>query len=348
MTVATAARGFLQSPAMQEAVRGLRVALAGTGGVLIAGEDGTGRELFARAIHSAGGDFFEGSVERLLRDQVIGHNPNRGAFIVLDCSRDVNVEERLFGCDVRRTDDLGELDHIASSSALCQVAGGTLVLRQVADLARRQQARLANILKDGEAWAHSEGHSPILVRIRPRVIATIDVRAEGGSEKLHPELEKRVAGTTIHIPALRDRREDIPALARHLLAAACVERGTAVKTLSNQAAALLAAMQWRGNINELKGLVRVLAEKVPGRLVRLADVLSSVRLDGRPNTFIYAGTLREARERFEREYVAHILEQHHGRMGEAAKALGIQRTNLYRKVRQLAVQRRRPGRLSEI
>jgi two-component system nitrogen regulation response regulator NtrX len=108
--------------------------------------------------------------------------------------------------------------------------------------------------------------------------------------------------------------------------------------------ALLAALPWRGNFTELRGLLRTLVLKSPGRLIRLADVLDNIRLDGGSSSSTAGGTLKEARDRFEREYVAAVLEQHHGRMAEAARALGIQRTNLYRKVRQLAVARKRPGR----
>ena len=86
-------------------------------------------------------------------------------------------------------------------------------------------------------------------------------------------------------------------------------------------------------------LLRRLAVKVPSRQIRLADVLAHVRLDAQPAAAVYGGTLREARESFERDYVAAVLDQHRGRMAEAARALGLQRTNLYRKVRQLSVQR---------
>jgi transcriptional regulator of acetoin/glycerol metabolism len=106
--------------------------------------------------------------------------------------------------------------------------------------------------------------------------------------------------------------------------------------------ALLASLQWRGNLREMRGLLRALVLKVPGRLIRVRDVLAHIRLDASTVTFMGGATLREARERFEREYVAAVLEQHHGRMAEAARALGIQRTNLYRKVRRLAVRRARP------
>ena len=144
----------------------------------------------------------------------------------------------------------------------------------------------------------------------------------------------------MEMPPLRRRREDIPGLVRYLLADICAERQLLAKSVSTHAADLLSALPWRGNVSELKRFLAVLVSTVPGRLIRLSDVLANVRLDGTPSTSIYSGTLREARERFERDYVASVLRRHHGRMGEAAKALGIQRTNLYRKVRQLSIKHR--------
>jgi two-component system, NtrC family, nitrogen regulation response regulator NtrX len=158
------------------------------------------------------------------------------------------------------------------------------------------------------------------------------------------ELLARVSGTVIDVPPLRERREEIPQLTRAFLAEACRALDVPAKTISQQATELLAALQWRGNIDELRQLVSSLAANVSERTIRLSDVLAHVKLDGQTNVFLYGGTLREARERFERDYVAQVLEQHNGRMTEAAKALGIQRTNLYRKVRQLSVRRRRGGR----
>jgi DNA-binding NtrC family response regulator len=117
------------------------------------------------------------------------------------------------------------------------------------------------------------------------------------------------------------------------------------KSISRQAVALLCALPWRGNFVELSGLLRALVVKVPDRVIRLSDVLANIRLDGSAVTFHGRGTLKEARERFEREYVAAVLELHRGRMAEAARALGIQRTNLYRKIRRLAVQRKSHSRL---
>jgi two-component system nitrogen regulation response regulator NtrX len=145
------------------------------------------------------------------------------------------------------------------------------------------------------------------------------------------------------VPSLRNRREDIPGLVRCLLTDLCAAANVKAKIPSSQAIDLLAALPWRGNVGELEALLRRLVGKVSGRQIRLADVLAHVRLEGHTSSPVYSGTLKEAREEFERDYVAAVLDQHRGRMAEAARVLGLQRTNLYRKVRQLSV-RRRSGR----
>ena len=109
---------------------------------------------------------------------------------------------------------------------------------------------------------------------------------------------------------------------------------------------MLAALPWRGNGNELSRLLEVLVTRTPSPTITLDDVLANVRLDGQATWFAMGGTLREARARFETEYIAAVVAQHQGRIPEAAKTLGIQRSNLYRKMRHLRVRPnpRRPGR----
>lgn len=342
VTAVAARRGLIQSAAMQEAVRGLQQAIASMGGVLLCGESGTGRETFARAIHFATHDYFEGPIERLLR-ACMHSAPSSRAFVTIDCAASQGLELRLFGCDSPARDAGWDgLDRIRKDSAIHQALNGTLFLRQLADMPGGVQARLARILRDGEAVVEGDDGvgSSDWVKLRP--IATLE--SVDFDERVNPDLRKRLAQTIIQMPPLRERREDIPALVRYLLADICSSLGMPTKTASNQAIQLLAALPWRGNLTELANLLRTVALKAPGRIVRLADVVPNIRLEGGPTAFTYAGPLKQARERFEREYVAHVLEQHHGRIAAAARALGIQRTNLYRKLRQLAVQRRRPGR----
>jgi len=156
------------------------------------------------------------------------------------------------------------------------------------------------------------------------------------------DLFRRLSVIRIDMPALRNRHEDIPALANHFVREICAGRRVGAKTLSRAALSLIAALPWRGNANELRTLLEgAVASLADGRGIGIEDVLAHVRLDGGSVVFANGGTLRQARARFEREYITATLEQHHGRITDAAKSLGIQRTNLYRKMRSLRVNRTR-------
>jgi len=113
--------------------------------------------------------------------------------------------------------------------------------------------------------------------------------------------------------------------------------------VSRAALSLISALPWPGNAIELRTLLEAVVHGLHGgRNIGLEELLAHVRLDGGSvGLAASGGTLKQARARFEREYIATILEQHHGRISDAAKALGIQRTNLYRKMRSLRVSQRR-------
>lgn len=337
MTASSPSLGFAKSDAMQPALQTMEAAIAGSGGVLICGEPGTGREAIARAIHRGTMCGVNGSLEDLLRESTrpLEANP---PFVIVDCTAGSDVEELVFGTS--RNGNEG-LDYISAGSRLRRAFGGTLFIRSVHEMPGRVQARLARVLRDGEVWVKPESGAPSIEHVNVRTIASIDAAADQASDgRVTPELQRRLATHRIKLPPLRERREDIPGLVRLLLSDICRSLKVSVKSMSKQAVALLCALPWRGNFKELRGLLRALVMKVPNQLIRLSDVLANVRLDGSAVTLQGGGTLKEARERFEREYVAAVLELHHGRMAEAAKALGIQRTNLYRKVKQLAVQRK--------
>jgi two-component system nitrogen regulation response regulator NtrX len=138
---------------------------------------------------------------------------------------------------------------------------------------------------------------------------------------------------------LRRRREDLPLLAAYLLRQACGQRHVDPKRFSQSALAVLAALPWHGNAADLASLVDLVVDRVDGPVVQIGDVLAHATLDGVAAPVEAGLTLRDARARFERDCISAVLVRHRGRVGEAAKALGIQRTNLYRKVRQLKVQR---------
>ena len=320
---------------MQLALRAAHAAVSAPGGVLIVGEEGTGRETLAKAIHAAA----TGTEGRSL-DQWLQQRPSTVAslapLLIVDCANASNLEHLLFG----RTSTAGRdgLQSTGTSGLLLKATGGTLFLRSLQEMPRRVQSRVARVLRDGEVWLEA-GDASRVVAVTSRVTASMDVTTSANGEPLVPELRQRLTVHQMELPPLRQRREDLPALVRAVLADVCCSRQLPAKSVSLQATSLLSALPWRGNLNELRSLLETLVGRVSDRKIRLADVLANIRLDGSHVTFSAGGTLKEARARFEREYVSAVLEQHHGRMADAARALGVQRANLYRKVRQLAVRR---------
>ena len=198
--------------------------------------------------------------------------------------------------------------------------------------------RLARLLRDREAFLIDE-RAPVDIDIRPIAACDPGIDATLAEGRLRRDLYDRLAGVRIDVPPLRRRREDLPLLAAHLLTQACGREGTSARTFSRSALALLGALPWHGNATELTSLVETLVRASSRPVIQLDDVLEHARLEGASNPIEAGVSLKEARARFERDCISAVLVRHQGRMGEAAKALGIQRTNLYRKVRQLKVAR---------
>jgi two-component system nitrogen regulation response regulator NtrX len=314
---------YCQSPAMREVMTLVARAATMRAGVILRGENGTGRHIAARAIHEAQ---FAGGAAR--------------EFVTVDCAEfsGEQLEAELFGApDGNGRTNRSGLERVALSSRIFAARGGTLYLRNVGDATARVQARLARVLRDREAQQMDTGE---VFDLEVRPMAGVDPGFEHAVRegRIRDDLYRRLSVIQIDIPALRNRREDIPALANYLLRDICATLRIPPKTLSRSALALIAALPWRGNVPELGALLEnVVANLSAGRGITLEDVLAHVRLDGGSVAFSIGGTLRDARSRFEREYIAAVLEQHRGRISDAARALGIQRTNLYRKMRTLRV-----------
>jgi DNA-binding NtrC family response regulator len=331
--VDTASYGIVgSSPPMRLVMDLVQRAAAGRCGILISGERGTGREMIARAIHS--------------------HDPSPDApFVKVECSGPTteDVELQLFGVLATRASQMPperrSLERIAEACRLRDADGGILFLENVMDLPARAQARLVRVLRDREVFL-GERTDPEPLDVRP--IASVDGSVEAALEegRLRPDLYERLSLIRVDVPALRQRREDIPVLATHFLKELCRANGKPIKTLTRPALTLLAALPWRGNAPELRSLLERLILLVPQGLIRLEDVLAHTQIEGSITPSGFDATLRQARERFERDYIAAVLQHQHGRIAEAARVLGIQRTNLYRKMRRLNLMRGKAGRES--
>ena len=317
---------YSHAPAMREVMALISRAAAMRAGVLIRGEDGTGRQVAARAIHQ-------------LRNEL-------AAFVTVNCAADDvdDLETVLFGATTRepsRDHATRGLERVSRLGQLYHALGGTLYLQNIAEAPTRVQARLARLLRDREALLAETNHR-IDFDVRPMagVDPDFDVAVQEG--RMRDDLYRRLSVIRIDMPPLRQRREDIPALANCFLRDLCASRRIPPKTMSRSALSLIAALPWRGNASELRTLLEAVVNSLQGgRGIGLDDVLAHVRLDGGSVVFPSGGTLKQARARFEREYIATVLEQQRGRISEAAKVLGMQRTNLYRKMRSLHVARGR-------
>jgi two-component system nitrogen regulation response regulator NtrX len=155
---------------------------------------------------------------------------------------------------------------------------------------------------------------------------------------------RRDGRAQIRVPPLRRRSEDIPIIIEETIARCSARSGAAMKTFTHPAMTVMAALPWMGNVAELRDIVERLLATTRGGVIQLEDVLSHVRLEStsaprpEPGEIIPPGaTLRVAREQFERDYIGLAIRQHQGRISQAARALGLQRTNLYRKARQLGM-----------
>jgi DNA-binding NtrC family response regulator len=316
---------FAQSAAMREVVEQAGLVALTRGGVIVCGEPGTGRALIARTIHawSAGG-------------------PAR-PFVQFDGGEDDPhvVEQRLFGVPLDRAPasrSTASSVRVGPSGAVLAARGGTLYLTDVPNLSARVQAGLARLLRDREALLDSSGEL-IDVDVRPVAALEPGVDSAVADGRLREDLFERLSQARVDLAPLRRRREDVPALAAWLLDRACRQASMPPKLFSRSALALLAALPWHGNAAELRALIESLTQSGGRPVVQLDDLLEHTSLDGLSARIEAGVTLKDARARFERDCIAAVLRRHRGRVGEAAKALGIQRTNLYRKVRQLNVPR---------
>lgn len=329
-----------ESPAMREVLTQAGRAARSPAGLMLVGERGTGRSLVARVIHASAHD-------------------GRAPLVAVDC-RDLLpavAERALFGVPANGNGGGGGnggngggggtggngsgspralgVEVVHPGSLLHSARGGTVVFRNVDELPVRVQARLATLFRDREFRTRSNGGAQ-LYPVRPVAIVEPGFEQQVDDGRVRADLYRRFAEFQIQVPALRERREDIPGLAQLFVAGACQALSVDTKDMDTPSQTVLSALPWPGNVRELKDLLEGLVQVTPEPQISLRTLLDHVTLDAPEGLHPTLGvSLRDARQRFEREYIAAVVAQHHGRIPDAAKALGIQRTNLYRKLRAL-------------
>jgi two-component system nitrogen regulation response regulator NtrX len=298
-------------------MRGLReqigIAAPSSGRVLIHGENGSGKELVARAIHAlsarAERPFVEVNCaaipEELIESELFGHE--RGAFT---------------GAHSRRRGKFETAD------------GGTLFLDEIGDMSLKTQAKVLRALEE-QAFERVGGRETLKVDVRVIAASNRDVVsliAQGGFRE---DLFYRLNVIPIEVPPLRVRKEDVPALVDHFIRVFCAENGKRLKTVAAAALTYFMTYEWPGNVRELRNMVERLVIMVPGDAIGAEDLPPPLRpkTDGAVVTPGDGKPLKEARDSFERAYILAELRAQEWNMTRTAERLGIERSHLYRKIR---------------
>ena len=303
------------SPAITRAQELVRRAAAMDGAVLLTAEPGAAVESVARELHA-----------RSRRAS--------GPYVIVECAAvdAARADRLLFGSPAQ--DAPTDLESISGDGRVAAARGGTLFLQDAAELPAAAQARLARIARDGEMRVDGVQAAAAL-----RFVASASpaIDADVNAHRFRMDLYRRLSSTRIDLPPLRDRAEDVPALATRLLDDICDAHGVARRSFTQAALALVGALTWPGNVGELRTALERVVTDAREDIVQIEHLLPALQLRRVPAVFTPVGNLREARLRFEREYIAAVLQHHGWRMMDAAQALGIQRPNLYRKARQLGI-----------
>jgi two-component system nitrogen regulation response regulator NtrX len=288
------------------------------GRVLIRGESGTGKELIARAIH---------------RNSARSEMP----FVVVNCAAipEELIESELFGHE--RGAFTGATGQRRGKFELAD--GATIFLDEVGDMSLKTQAKVLRVLQE-QTFERVGGSEGLTVDVRVIAASNKDLLEEIRRGAFREDLYYRLSVIPFEVPPLRERQEDIPLLARYFLQSFCQEHGKPEKELSPEALELLVEYQWPGNVRELRNVIERMVIMVPARTIQPLDLASSLRRAG-PKREVWPapdGTLRDARSRFEREFILRRLEESQWNVTKAAERLGIERSNLHRKMRAYGIE----------
>lgn len=284
--------------------------------VLITGENGTGKELVAQNIHylspRAGRPFVEVNCaaipEDLIESELFGYE--KGAFTGADKAR------------------RGKFDH---------ANGGTLFLDEIADMSLKAQAKVLRILQE-RRFTRVGGEETIEVDVRVIAATNKTLETEIKEGRFREDLFYRLNVIPCHVPALRERGDDVPSLITHFSEQFAKEGAYRHKVFSESAIARLRAYQWPGNVRELRNFIERIYILTPGEFVDVHDL----RFAGLPNP---AGTgntdqdgddisnFREARAKFEKEYLLKKIAENKGNISKTAEAIGLERSYLHRKIK---------------
>src|SRR5438034_3934697 len=302
------------SPAWQRAVEQATMAARSDARVLLIGESGTGKELLAAHIHN-GSPFSSGPFVKvncaaipteLLETELLGHEKG-------SCTGATGMRRGKF--------ELAD--------------GGTIFLDEVGDLHGASQAKLLRVLQEGEF--HRVGGEQI-IRVSVRVISATnrDLSAMVLADKFREDLYYRLSVVPVRVPALRERPHDIRLLAEYFLEEFCARNNFKPKTIAGDVYPVLESYAWPGNARELRNAIERMAILTTGEQLTRESIPVEIRVqrDGSARS-----SVQEARASAEREYILRALEEANWNVSGAARALGMERTNLHKRIRALGISR---------
>ena len=294
--------------------------------VLITGENGTGKELVARAIHSLS-------------------TRAKAAFVEVNCAAIPAelIESELFGH--MKGSFTGAVADRAGKFE--QAHGGTLFLDEIGDMSLAAQAKVLRVLQDGVV-TRIGGSKPIQVDVRVLAATNKDVEAEIAAGSFREDLYYRLNVVPIHVPPLRERREDIPLLISHFITQLTGPGGLAPHAISDDAVTRLGQLEWPGNVRELRNTIERLLILSSGPRITADDVdqLVGRRADageGGLGSLLDVPTFEEFKHAAERAYLIAKLRAFDWNVSETARALDMPRSNLYKKIERYGLSREGGG-----
>jgi len=292
--------------------------------VLIHGPAGSGKEVAARMVHA-----------RSRRAD--------GPFVALNCAtlNPARFEEELFGMEAGADAQIQP----RRAGVLERAHGGTLLLDEVSDMPTETQGKIVRALQD-QTFERLGGSTRVKVDVRVLATTNRDLQAEIAAGRFREDLYYRLAVVPIRMPSLKERREDVPGLARHFLERSAESSGIPGRELSTDALTALQAYDWPGNVRQLRNLMDWLLIMAPGgasdpiRPEMLPAEVSQgapALLNSDPTADLMSLPLREARDLFETQYLQAQLMRFGGNISRTAQFVGMERSALHRKLKQLGV-----------
>jgi DNA-binding NtrC family response regulator len=306
-----------KSEGMQQLLAQVDRVAASESRVCILGETGTGKELVARAIHDRS-------------------NRRERPFVTLNCAAVPSelIESELFG------HEKGSFTGAASRhiGKFEQAHGGTLFLDEIGDMPAVMQAKLLRLLEEGEL-ERIGGERRVVVNTRVIVATHRELESLVRKGAFREDLYHRIYVFPIVIPPLRERRDDIPLLAEHFARQVAEQNGWKTRGFQTEALQELGRYAWPGNVRELRNIVERLLLVAPGEVdaASVRQVLTSRTVSGPTDAGSLGGSLADRVAAFEREAVLSALAAHGHRVAETARALGLERSHLYKKCQQLGI-----------